>query len=343
MQEIEILRPSDFHVHLRDSGLMRGVVRHSDVYEHLLVMPNLEPAIRDARAAGRYRKRIERAFEHQRLRVPNLIMTIKITDETTPAMIEEAARAGIIAAKVYPVGTTTGAQKGVSDFKALGDVWGAMRDCNMVLCLHGEVPPPVFSLDREPAFIDVLTWLVVNFPGLRMVVEHISTAAMLRAIERYKYVAGTITVHHLLITLDDVIGDLLEPHNFCKPIAKRPQDRDAILQAVLEGHPKLFLGTDSAPHLRGTKERARCCAGVYSAPVALQLLAQIFDRNGALDKMEGFTSIRGPRFYRLNPPTDTIWLQRRAWQVHEDYRIRGCSDAVVPFMAGETIDWQLAA
>ena len=264
-------------------------------------------------------------------------MTIKITDATTPKMIKDACNAGVIAGKVYPVGVTTNSHDGVSDFSKMYPVFKAMQDCDMVLSLHGEYPG-VFCLQRERAFIeDVLDDLVGDFHTLRIVLEHISTHTAVEFVEQAnRNVAATITVHHLCLTLDDIIGDKLQPHNFCKPVANLPFDRDALIKAATSGKSKFFLGTDSAPHPRSTKECSHCAAGVFSAPVAIPVLVDIFSRCRKLECLEAFTSGFGASYYGLPLNEKMITLVKSRWKVPAE------CDGVVPFMAGKTLNWQLA-
>jgi dihydroorotase len=269
-------------------------------------------------------------------------MTIKIVPSTTPATIREAKAAGVVAGKLYPEGVTTNSSDGVRDFMELADVFGAMAEAGLVLCLHGETPD-AFCLDREEAFLaEVLPTIAASFPGLRIVLEHVSTAAAVEWVRGQAPagahdVAATITVHHLLLTLDDVVGGMLAPHHFCKPVAKRPADRAAIVAAAVSGDPRFFLGTDSAPHLRAAKEAAHGCAGVFTAPVALPLLAARFDEHDALDRLEAFCSGHGARFYGLPGNEGTVQLVREPWTVPAD-----CA-GVVPLAAGTTLPWRVEA
>jgi dihydroorotase len=256
---------------------------------------------------------------------------------TTPATIRDAAAAGVVAAKLYPEGVTTNSGDGVRDVLALGEVFAAMSDAGLVLCLHGE-SPDAFCLDREERFLaEVLPGLARSFPDLRIVLEHVSTAAAVDWVRRHDggNVAATVTVHHLLLTLDDVVGGLLAPHHFCKPVAKRPDDRAAIVAAAVGGDPRFFLGTDSAPHPRAAKESAHGCAGVFTAPVALPLLATVFESQGALGALEGFCSAHGAAFYGLPPNPGTVRLVREAWDVPAEI------DGIVPFRAGATLPWRV--
>jgi dihydroorotase len=263
-------------------------------------------------------------------------MTFRVMPTTTPAMVKDHKRVGATAGKLYPEGVTTNSEGGVKDLQSLYPVYKAMQEEGLVLCLHGEVPG-VFSLDRETAFLETLRTLAKDFPKLKIVLEHATTADAIDTVVKLPAnVAATITAHHLRITLDDVIGDKLNPHAFCKPIAKRPLDRDALVKAATSGNPKFFLGSDSAPHPVETKECACGAAGVYTAPVLLPVLAETFEEAGHLDKLESFTSRFGAEFYGLPLNDQYIELQRESWTVENQY------GGVVPFMAGHKFNWKLA-
>jgi dihydroorotase len=293
-------------------------------------MPNTTKPILTARDAVRYREEI--IFETPVWFKP--LMTIKLVRSTTPEVIADAKDAGVVAGKVYPEGVTTNSDDGVRNVKELYGVFEAMEKAGMILCLHGEVPD-AFCLDREDAFLLALEDIATTFPKLKIVLEHITTASAAHVVTVLPAnVAATITVHHLFITLDDVIGGMLSPHNFCKPVAKRPHDREALLRAAVSGNPKFFLGTDSAPHAAEKKECASGCAGCFTAPMALPALASIFDREGALNKLEAFTSTFGAEFYGLPLNEGEISLVKEDWRIPQV-----CG--VVPFMAGKTLSWRL--
>jgi dihydroorotase len=331
MNRLEIRRPDDFHAHVRQGPLLAQAVPMSNDFGRVLVMPNTVPHVLTAADAKAYREAIVDAgasFEP--------LMTISIAPSTTPEIVREASVHGVVAGKLYPDGVTTNSEGGVRDLADLEPVFRAMEECGLVLCLHGETPG-VFVLDREAAFVETtLPWLVTSFPGLRIVLEHVTTAQAVDAVRAGPaHVGATITVHHLAITLDDVIGDRLEPHNFCKPVAKRPDDRAALVDAATSGDPAFFLGTDSAPHLQEAKECSGGAAGVFTAPLALAVLAEIFEARGALDRLEGFTSVHGADFYGLSPSEETVELVRHAWDVPASI------DGLVPFRAGRTLGWQI--
>jgi dihydroorotase len=265
-------------------------------FARALVMPNTQSPIRIAEEALVYRQAVLDACLCSSF---NPLMTIKIGPWTTPAIIEEAKSAGIVAGKVYPEGVTTNSDDGARSVDDLFPVFEAMEKHGMVLSLHGE-DPDAFCLDREVAFLPTLRRIAAIFPRLKIVLEHITTQAAVTEITALPdTVAATITVHHLLLTLDDVVGREIDPHHFCKPLAKRPSDRDSLRAAALSGSPKFFLGTDSAPHALDKKEGASGCAGVFSAPTAIPLLAEFFEEAGCLHRLEAFTSEFGARFYDL--------------------------------------------
>lgn len=349
LSELTIRRPDDFHVHFRDGGMLTRVLPFtSGVFGRALVMPNTVPPVLNADDAQRYRERIlnrAASFGHEHFRP---MMTIKLTPETDPETIDDAReRANVIAGKLYPQGVTTNSDDGWTDLKAMWPVFEAMEAVDMVLCIHGEVPD-AFCLDREEHFVKkALPGIARSFPKLRIVLEHVTTeAGVVMVTQILDNVYGTITPHHLMLTLDDVIGGELRPHNFCKPIAKRVSDRKTLIQAAIISD-KMFLGTDSAPHTRQNKECDSGCAGVFNAPVALPLLAEIFDEHGATERLEEFTSTRGASFYGVEPNPDTITLVREPWKVPTDYLAAGgprehSLGSVVPFCAGRTLSWKVS-
>lgn len=327
-----IRKPDDFHVHLRDGELLKTVLPHTtQTFKRALVMPNLKRPIVEAADVWRYRDEIRRLSEDSGFEP---LMTLKLTQDTTPALIEYARR-DIVAVKYYPEGATTNSEGGVSDIMSLSETLRAIESCGLVLCVHAELASG-FCLDREREFMPTIRWLHTSFPKLRIVVEHITTTDAIETVCCMgPEVAATITPHHLILTLDDVVGDKLQPHNFCKPIAKRPRDRYALLRAATSGNPKFFLGTDSAPHTQETKECSSGCAGCFTAPLAIPLLADIFYSAGALATLGDFTSAFGASFYKLPLNTEHVELVRVEWTVPDRY------GSVVPFMAGRKIQHQI--
>ncbi|OGY32709.1 MAG: hypothetical protein A3C02_03675 [Candidatus Andersenbacteria bacterium RIFCSPHIGHO2_02_FULL_45_11] len=270
-------------------------------------------------------------------------MTFKILPDTSPAMLPELKQRGAIAGKVYPKNVTTNADDGVEDFFALSPVFHAMEELGIALCFHGEMPGKhIEGMNREREFLRTLRFVAKTFPKLRIVMEHITTAAAVDAVlDLPDTVAATITVHHLMLTHDDVGADRMQPHHFCKPVAQWKADRDVLIQAAISGCPKFFFGSDSAPHLKEKKECSDCCAGVFTAPVALPLLAAIFDTFYALDRLQKFVYDSAKAFYRI----DEFWtlpagLQQPKMQLSkEPWTVPTEINGVVPFMAGETLDW----
>lgn len=335
----KIRTTDDFHCHLRRGEVLRGVAHvTASRFRRAVVMPNTDPPILTAKDAEEYRREILRetvAFTDKF----EPLMTIKLVEGfTTPLMIRQAKDAGIFAGKAYPVGTTTGSEQGIADFEKMSRVFVEMERIGMPLLIHGESPKPdILCLDREREFIGVLFGLTLDFPDLKIVMEHLSTKDAVESIKQMSpNVAGTITAHHLALTLDDMIGGKFSPHNFCKPIAKRPEDREALIQAVISGNPKFFFGSDSAPHLREKKECDGGAAGIFSAPVALLLLAEVFESNNALDKLENFVSVFGAQFYGLPLNEGKVRFTKDEWIVPSNY----CG--VVPFLAGKKMSWSVA-
>lgn len=333
MDSLTLRKPDDFHLHLRQGEMLKNVLPHTVAQcARAIIMPNLTPPVLTAEDLKKYRQEIESALTGKAF---TPLMTFKIVSSTTPEMVKELKIAGASAGKMYPEGVTTNSEDGVSDFPALYPVFAEMEKQGLVLCLHGEMPGE-FCLDRESAFLDVLKDIADHFPTLKIVLEHITTADAVDAVESLpEQVAATITVHHLALTLDDVIGDKIQPHHFCKPIAKRPEDRQALLLAATGGSSKYFLGTDSAPHLKENKECAEGCAGVYTAPVMLPILAELFEETGALDMLENFTSRYGAEFYGLPLNEEKVQLTKKSWKVPDQY------EGVVPFRAGEMLNWSV--
>ena len=330
---ITLRRPDDMHVHLREGELLEFVLPFTArTFGRAIVMPNLKKPIVTGDDAWKYQGDIRRLCDKMGLKFAPL-MTIKLTQATTPSTIRGAHAAGVVAVKLYPEGVTTNSEDGVSDVNALGEVFAAMAEIGLTLCVHAE-EPGTFSLEREMAYLPRVARIAAEHPDLCIVVEHVSSEeAVLFVREAGPNVAATITAHHLVLTLDDVIGDKLAPHCFCKPIAKRPRDRRALRAAATSGDPKFFLGTDSAPHRTGDKECGTGCAGCFTAPMALPLLASIFEKDGRLEMLERFTSESGALFYGLPPSKETITLHRESWTVPSH-------GPVVTFMAGSTLAWR---
>lgn len=345
-ETIVIPTPDDMHVHFREGQMLKAVVPYtSNVFARALVMPNTSRPVLGGEEVASYRKEItdavvlaERSMRGDSplgsaCRLFEPLMSVKLLRSTTPDVLFGARFNGAVAAKFYPEGVTTNSEDGVADIRELSLALSAMQELGMVLCLHGEVPG-VFCMDRETAFLDSLRWVSTTFPGLRVVLEHVTTAdAVNEVLSLPENVAATITAHHLFYTLDDVVGRMLNPHAFCKPIAKTESDRVALRAAAISGNPKFFFGSDTAPHLRGRKECASGCAGVFSALTALESLAIAFEECGTLDRLGPFVSHFGADFYGLPQNEGTVTLSREEWTVP------GETSGVVPFLAGRTIPW----
>jgi dihydroorotase len=335
---LTLRRPDDWHVHLRDGEMMRAVLPYTaGQFARAIVMPNLSPPVIDTAAAEAYRRRIMAALPQGAEFTP--LMTAYLTDGTDPADLARGFQAGVFtAAKLYPANATTNSAHGVTDVSHIRRVLERMAKIGMVLCVHGEVTDPeVDVFDREAVFIDrVLAPLLRELPELRVVLEHVTTEHAVRFVEDSPAtVAATITPQHLHLNRNAMLVGGIRPHAYCLPVAKRERHRQALRQAATSGNPKFFLGTDSAPHLRGAKESACGCAGIFNAPFALESYLTVFEAEGALDKFEGFASEHGPRFYGLPPNGGTITLVREPSEVPDEI------SGVVPFHAGEMLDWKL--
>jgi dihydroorotase len=336
-------QPDDWHLHLRDGKAMADVVAATAaVFRRAIVMPNLQPPVTTTQAAGSYRERILATLPAGSRFRP--LMTLYLTDTTEPAEIARARASGFVhAVKYYPAGATTHSDAGVTSIARVYPVLAAMEKHGVVLSLHGEVTDAgVDIFDREAVFIErTLAAIVRDFPGLRIVLEHITTAdAAAFVTAAADGVAATITPQHLLYSRNALFAGGVRPHYYCLPILKRETHRKALVAAATSGNRKFFLGTDSAPHPRHTKENACGCAGCYTAPIALPLYAEAFEAAGALDRLEGFASHHGADFYALPRNDDKVTLTRRSWTVPADYRFG--DDRVVPLRAGETLHWQVA-
>jgi dihydroorotase len=342
LDQITLTRPDDWHLHLRDGDALASVVPHSArQFARAIVMPNLKPPVTTVAAAAAYRDRILAALPEDAGFEP--LMTLYLTDNTTPAEIERAAAAPFVhAVKLYPAGATTNSDAGVTDLARCDDTLAAMAEHGLPLLVHGEVTEPgVDIFDRETVFLErTLTRLLERHPRLRVVLEHITTAAAVGFVRQGpERLGATITAHHLLLNRNHMLVGGIRPHHYCLPILKRESDREALLEAATSGHPRFFLGTDSAPHPRGGKETSCGCAGVYTAHAAIELYADAFDAAGALDRLEAFASHHGADFYGLPRNTGTLTLTREPWQVPEEYALGTAS--VVPMRAGESVGWRI--
>jgi len=351
MQTMTMTRPDDWHLHLRDGAAMASVLPHTArQFARAIVMPNLRPPVTSLDAAREYRQRIlnalvtsvhEGALAQGTDFVP--LMTLYLTDSTSREEIARSAASGIVhAVKYYPAGATTNSESGVTRLERAFPALEAMQKHDVPLLVHGEVTDPgVDIFDRERAFIDnVLTRVLHGFPGLRVVFEHITTREAVQFVaEAGAKVAATITAHHLLYNRNALFQGGVRPHHFCLPVLKREEDRSALLAAAAGGSAKFFLGTDSAPHARHTKEASCGCAGIYTAHAVLELYAEAFESAGALDRLEAFAAFHGADFYRLPRNTGRVTLRKSPWTVPEEYPFADAS--VVPLRGGESIEWKL--
>lgn len=343
MNEFTIITPDDWHLHLRDGRLLEETVpATARCFRRAIVMPNLLPPIINAKMALEYRQRILDATPKGSRFSP--LMTLYLSNKTTVGDISQAISAEIPAAKLYPAGATTNSSAAVDKIEALYPVFERMSEVGMLLLVHGEVTTADIDIfDREKQFIEqYLEQIHLRFPNLKIVFEHITTAdAVEFVLSASDTVAATITPQHLLMNRNDLFVGGIRPHNYCLPILKRSNHQTRLREIVASGSSKFFLGTDSAPHTRLTKESDCGCAGCYSAWGALELYAQVFDDLGALDKLEGFASLFGPRFYGLQPNSDSISLIRNPWRVPDQIELEN-GDTIVPLFAGQRLEWQVS-
>ncbi len=342
MQTLTITKPDDFHLHLRDGKAMASIVNHSAAqFSRAIIMPNLKPPVVSTAMALAYRDRILECVDAKYSFDP--LMTLYLTDNTSADEVKQAKDSGFIRAlKYYPAGATTNSDQGVTDIEKAYPALEAMEKHGLYLLVHGEVTDSdVDIFDREAVFIDrVLTKITKDFHELHIVFEHITTRTATDFVfSAGKNIAATITPQHILLNRNDLFKGGLRPHNYCLPILKAEDDRKAVLDAATSGNPKFFLGTDSAPHARDVKESSCGCAGIYSAPMALELYAEAFDNAGQLDKLEAFASHHGADFYALPRNKDQITLEKQETNIPETYPFG--DDELVPFRAGESCSWQV--
>jgi len=340
---IRIVRPDDWHLHLRDGAALAAVLPHSArQFARAIVMPNLTPPVVRVEQALAYRRRILEALPAGASFEP--LMTLYLTDSTPPEEMRRARAAGIPAIKLYPAGATTNSDAGVTDLGKVARVLEAAEREGVILLVHGEVTDPeVDVFDREAVFIERhLVGLRRSFPGLRIVLEHVTTKQGAEYVaEAGSRTAATLTAHHLLYNRNALFAGGMRPHWYCLPILKREEHRRALVAAATSGSGRFFLGTDSAPHAASLKEHASGCAGCYTALHALELYAQAFDAAGRLDRLEGFASFHGADFYGLPRNSGTVVLQRRDWTVPE---VLPFGEAELkPLAGGETLAWRLVA
>ena len=340
---ITLTQPDDWHLHVRDGAALQAVVPHTAAqFARAIIMPNLKPPVTTAAQAMAYRQRIMDAVPAGLRFEP--LMTLYLTDKLPPEEIRRAREAGVVACKLYPAGATTNSDAGVTDLRKIYPVLEAMQREGLLLLVHGEVTSADIDLfDREAVFIEQqLIPLRRDFPGLKIVMEHITTREAAQYVAEADALLGaTITAHHLLYNRNAIFTGGIRPHYYCLPVLKRETHRLALVQAATGGNPRFFLGTDSAPHPAHLKENATCCAGCYTAHAALEMYAEAFDNAGALDRLEAFASFHGADFYGLPRNTGTVTLRREGWTPAESFAF---GDAELkPLRAGETLPWRLVS
>ncbi len=331
MRRVLLHSPLDMHLHLREGAILQTVTPLSaQAFAGAVIMPNLVPPVDNRERLEHYRASICAASEGA-LFEPYMTLFFQAYDEPTLRSLKPH----IIGIKLYPAGVTTHSEAGVQTIEDAISTLVLMQELAIPLLVHGETHG--FVLDREREFLAVYDRLATRFPRLPIVMEHITTREAVAFLDRYPNVYATVTLHHLLYTLDDIAGSLLQPHLFCKPLAKRPEDRDALLVAALSAHPKLMFGSDSAPHPQSAKECSGCAAGVFTAPIALPCLVELFEQHHALDRLQAFVSDNARRIYNIQPPARVVELDQTPWVVPERY------GTVIPMHAGETLAWQVVA
>lgn len=332
--EITLESPLDMHLHLRDGEMLKLTAPLSGDFAGAVIMPNLVPPVTNPGMLLGYAERIREALDGTEM---TTWMTLFFTALNEAQLQAAADTPGFFGMKLYPAGITTNSEGGVSNLADADATLRMMEEMGIPLLVHGESHG--FVMDREQEFLSVYRQLATSYPRLRICMEHITTAAAVQLLDEFPNLCATVTLQHLFITLDDVAGGMLQPHLFCKPIAKRPEDREALLQAALNAHPRLMFGSDSAPHPRCKKESCGCAAGVFTAPVALPKLAELFAQHGALDKLQDFVSGNACRWYGLKSVAKKVTLTDTPMQVPAVYRSFG--QQVVPMYAGQEIPWSI--
>ena len=322
--------PLDMHIHFREGDMLRRVAPLSaQTFAGGVIMPNLVPPVDNLDRLERYEREVREAVDGHAFE-PYMTLFMRPYSESELASMKDR----IIGVKLYPEGVTTHSDGGVGDLRDVERTLALMQDMDILLMVHGESTD--FVMDRERAFLPVYEDLATRFPRLAIVMEHITTREAAALLDRHENLYATVTLQHLMITLDDVAGGLLNPHLFCKPIAKRPEDRDALLALALEAHPKLVFGSDSAPHPVDKKECSGCAAGVFTAPIALQMLVGLFEEHGALDRLQAFVSNNAKRIYGVAPPDKNVAFEKTGAIIPERY------GDVIPMYAGRELDWNVA-
>lgn len=334
-QIVTLKSPLDMHLHLRDGAMLELVGELSAAtFAGALVMPNLVPPVSTKDEVIAYKRRIQDAC-HSSDFEPYMTLFFKTYSKEFLQDVKDE----ILALKLYPAGITTNSDGGISNFdiESLRPTLEAMVELGIPLCVHGETNG--FVMDREAEFMGIYEALATSFPKLKIIMEHITTQEAVAMLDRFENLYASITLHHLLITLDDVAGGMLKPHLFCKPIAKKPVDRDALLKVALAAHPKVMFGSDSAPHPKHKKESCGCAAGVFSAPIALQVLVDLFQSHNALENLDAFLHFNACKIYGITPPQKEIRLIKKDFFVPQNYE--GFGENVVPMYAGETLKWSI--
>jgi dihydroorotase len=330
---MQLNAPLDMHLHLRDGEMLENIATCSaSTFSGAIIMPNLVPPVSSKEEVVAYKQRIMDAIGNEKF---TPYMTLFFKPSYDKAFLE-SVKDEITAIKLYPAGITTNSEGGVSGFdvEELRPALEAMSELGIPLCVHGETNG--FVMDREAEFVSIYEKLATAFPNLKIIMEHITTKESVEALDRFKNLYATITLHHLIITLDDVAGGMLKPHLFCKPIAKRPHDRDALLKVALAAHPKVMFDSDSAPHPKHAKESCGCAAGVFTAPIALQVLAELFEKeNAPLENLQAFISGNAQNIYGVTPLAKTVILEKKSFTVPSDY------NGVVPMYADETLAYSI--
>ena len=330
---MQLNAPLDMHLHLRDGEMLEKIAKSSaETFSGAIIMPNLVHHVSTKEEVVAYKERIKKAIGDETF-TPYMTLFFKPTYDKA---FLESLKDEITAIKLYPAGITTNSEGGVSGFdvEELRTTLEAMSELNIPLCVHGETNG--FVMDREAEFASIYERLATAFPRLKIIMEHITTKTSVDLLDKFENLYATITIHHLLITLDDVAGGMLKPHLFCKPIAKRPEDRDALLEIALAAHPKVMFGSDSAPHPKHAKEACGCAAGVFTAPIALQLLAELFEKNNAsVENLQAFVSGNAQNIYDIAVPKKTVTLEKTPFKVPSDY------NGVVPMYADEEIAYSI--
>jgi dihydroorotase len=332
----EIIQPLDMHLHLRDGEMLKLVgPLTSNTFSGALVMPNLVPPITTKEALLSYKQRIKDACIDDNFEP---FVTLFFKNDYSYEFLEDVKN-DIIGIKLYPAGITTNSETGVAsmDVEVLRPTLESMSKLGIPLCIHGETNG--FVMDREKEFMPIYESIAKAFPNLKIIMEHITTKDAVDLLDKYENLYATVTLHHLLITLDDVAGGMLNPHLFCKPIAKRPEDRTALLNAALKAHPKLMFGSDSAPHPKHKKECCGCAAGVFTSPIALQVLTEVFEKHNCLENLNAFVSSNAQKIYDLNLSNKVIKLVKKDFVVPAEYKYN--EEVVVPMFSGETISWSI--